>query len=1156
MLNKRIISFSLILVLIFLIVGFSTVYAENFDDSIISNDSDSLNSSSVSNLNVNLYSDSSNVLCSYDESNYNLNNGNSISEDSNLIVDDSDSNSVLDHDSSSKIKSENAKTVHTITQDNYLQYFNPKGYLINSLVSENDIINLSGNFSSKSFVFTIPVTVTSLDCDAYLRNCRVAFINVSNDNFKYDAIISNLKIESHVDKLLAIEVNNSNCVKVINNDIFTSGSNGYPISLIDNTVDSIVSNNIIKTIVPTNATRSSFNQEENSNDNSSWQHSGITLLDAYRNQIFENDITVENSYGVYLCYGRSTSDYNNISNNIIRATTKKPSFWAYGIYLMGYHNNIENNTIIGMYRGVSATYPFNTIIGNQIYNVTGEDLNDSSIVGGDYALYAGNNSLVANNSIFNAYVFNSGILVGDNSNVYGNYIQIASPASGIRIGDVEGGSNSRIYNNTIDILSGAGIELYGCPENTEVYENIINSLSEVGASQGSGAGIGILSVYQSRLKRPYNISIYNNTIYTSNDYAINIAQSSPERYMCVDNLIFGKGIIYPMSVEYIPEYGEGNIYELTEETYSNYFDSKGRLKDNVKDGDTLIFSGKFNPKGRIILNKVVNIVGNNALLKDTTVFVNVSNCRIKDLNIVNNGSSDDNCNLWGIYVFESDNNQITGNNITVWDLNTSYGIYLCDSYDNNVSDNNIYCEGNNLVFSLLTYETYNTLFENNDILAVGTSELYPYFETICIDGVHSISELSKTYGVILDFSSDNQFVHNNIEVTSTVEGFQVPYNPSVNILIGLYIYYASNNNNISENNVYVHGHDPFLYGMGSSGDDTSKSVTYAVNNTFKDNNITIEADYFAMGMILRHNSKDTIVEGNYFDLYSNNYTYGLTLEISQGAQVSDNTLNCTGRAGIYAVELYSSWSNNISSNKIYANGSFSEVGLYASSGNVISNNKIFNIGDEINNPAQGPEHPDSVSLINTGILLEKGSNGNTISGNEITTSGNSSIHIEGSVGNTIEGNNLSSSKNGGDASVYDNTGQNKISGNFGSRYIPPMSYNSNNTNNANSKSENGGSKVNNGGSSLSGNADSSGASEFGSIFANLNPNALSSADAGTGDVGAYGETGELVSTELEEVASKSMSPGIAVPIAALLLVAIFCFSFLNAKDEDDEDEEE
>ena len=111
-------------------------------------------------------------------------------------------------------------------------------------------------------------------------------------------------------------------------------------------------------------------------------------------------------------------------------------------------------------------------------------------------------------------------------------------------------------------------------------------------------------------------------------------------------------------------------------------------------------------------------------------------------------------------------------------------------------------------------------------------------------------------------------------------------------------------------------------------------------------------------MILRHNSIDTVVEENQFNLYSNNYTYGLTLEMSGGAEVKNNTLNLTGRAGIYAMELYSSWSNNIDHNNIYANGSFSEVGLYSSSGNNITNNTIHTWGDGKNDPAQGPEHPE------------------------------------------------------------------------------------------------------------------------------------------------------------------------------------------------------
>ena len=1143
MINKRIIRFSALLVLVFLLIGLNAVSATDSSHEAW-NLTDNLESDTISNA---VDTISGNINSESLSNDYN----NNLDKDSDLI-ETADS---LNENPKSKL-SAGEKTVHTITEENYSQYFDSDGNLINSLVKANDTINLSGNFSNKKFIINLPLTVTSTESNVFLKNSPIYYLNVSNENFKYDASVSNLKIESDLANISAVWVIGSSNIKVLNNDIFTTGHNGYPVSLDSFTYSCIVENNKIKTIVPVNvAVNSSASSEsdedsnESSGDNSSWQHSGISLRDAHWNSIVNNEITVENSYGVYLCYGASISNNNIIANNTIRATSETPSFWSYGVYLTGNYNTVADNTIIRMYRGVHSSYPHNIIIGNKIYDINGLDENNG--IGGDYGIYGGNDTLIANNSIYNADLIGAGILVGSNSNVYGNYIQINSSGEGIRIGDVEGGHNSKVYNNTIDFLSGAGITLKGDPQDTDVYNNIINSLSNIGASQGSGSGIGILSIYQSRSKRPYNISTCNNTVYTSNNCAINIAQSSTESYLCEDNIIGDKIIIFPISSGIVPEFGEGNIYELTDDDYSTYFDSKGHLKDIVEAGDTLIFTGNFTPKGKIILDKAVNLVGDGALLRDTTIFLSSSNCRVQDFTIINNGSSDGNCNLWGVYVFEADNEVICGNNITIWDKNTSYGIFLCDSFNDTVVNNSISCQGDNLVFSVLTYETYNTLFENNSILAIGTSELYPYYETICIDGVHSISELSKTYGVILDFSSDNQFVHNDIEVTSTVEGFQVPYNPSVNILIGLYIYYASNRNNVSENNVYVHGHDPFLYGMGSSGDDTSKSVTYACENIFKDNNITIEADYFAMGMILRHNSKDTVVDSNNFNLYSNNYTYGLTLEISEGSQVVNNTLNCTGRAGIYAMELYASNNNNITKNKVIANASYASIDLYASSNNQVTHNEILTLGNEVNQPNQGPEHPDSVELFNAGISLQKYSGNNNISNNQITTSGEYAVHFDGtSFGNSATNNTLSSSQGGGQAAVYNPNGQNTVSGNTGSRYVPPEDSNSSSSSQTNNSSNS--QKSNSGGSSQhSGDADSSGSSAFGQIDLGFMANALSSVGDGAGDAGSS-ESSDLLATEIEEISSKTLS-GVYVPIAALMLVLIFCFSFLNSRDEDEKE---
>ena len=1151
--SKRIIGFSLLFVMVFLLIGLNTACASNIDD-LDYNLSDSLESSPVSNaidlddVGASDASESNSISDSIDES--------SISNMDDSIEEISNENS----QSESKM-GDGEKSIHTITEENYSSYFDSDGNLINSLVKANDTINLSGNFSNKKFIINIPLTITSTENNAILKNSPIYYYNVSNENFAYDAIVSNLKIESDLPDISAVWVIGSKNIKILNNDIFTTGHNGYPISLDGFTYNCIVENNIIKTVVPVNTAIDSSevnHDEENSGDNSSWQHSGISLRDAHGNSIVNNDITVENSYGVYLCYGTSTSSNNIIANNTIRATSETPSFWSYGVYITGNYNHIENNTIIRMYRGIHSSYAHNYIIGNRIYDINGLDENNG--IGGDYGIYGGNDTLIANNSIYNADVIGAGILVGSNSDVYGNYIQINSSGDGIRIGDVEGGHNSRVHNNTIDFLSGAGISIKGTPQDTEVYDNIVNSLSNIGASQGSGLGIGILSIYQSRSSRPYNISIYNNTIYTSNDYAINIAQSSTERWLCENNQIGDRLIIYPIAIDYSPEWGDGTVYQVTEENYNTYFDSNGKLRDIVKDGDILVFSGSFSPKGKIVLNKIVSLIGDNAFLKDTTIFVNTSNCKVQDFNIINNGTDDSNCNLWGIYVYEADNEVITGNNITIWDKNTSYGIYLCDSYNNTVANNSIRCQGDNLVFALLTYETYNTLIENNTILAIGTSELYPYYETICIDGVRSISELSKTYGVILDFSSDNQFIHNDIEVTSTVEGFQVPYNPSVNILIGLYIYYDSNRNNISENNVYIHGHDPFLYGMGSSGDDTSKSVTYACENIFAKNNITIDADYFAMGMILRHNSQDTLVEENYFQLDSNNYTYGITLEISDGSKILNNTLNSTSNAGIYAIEGYATSNNDISYNKIYSEGSFSTIALYASNHNNITYNIIRARGNESQDPAQGPEHPDSVDLFNTGISLQMYTNDTRISHNDILhEDAPFAIDVDETVTETVINDNILSSKDaGGTDAINDKSGKAKIHGNTGSKYNPngEGSNGGSRPSNSDNSQGNGGNNLihTNGTSSYSGNSDSSGSSALGQIDLGLLANSLSSIGDGTGDAGGSesGDLSDLLASEISEISTKTLS-GIYVPIAALILVLVFCFAFLGVRDEDEEE---
>ena len=217
MINKRIIRFSALLVLVFLLIGLNAVSATDSSHEAW-NLTDNLESDTISNA---VDTISGNINSESLSNDYN----NNLDKDSDLI-ETADS---LNENPKSKL-SAGEKTVHTITEENYSQYFDSDGNLINSLVKANDTINLSGNFSNKKFIINLPLTVTSTESNAFLKNSPIYYLNVSNENFKYDASVSNLKIESDLANISAVWVIGSSNIKVLNNDIFTTGHNGYPVS--------------------------------------------------------------------------------------------------------------------------------------------------------------------------------------------------------------------------------------------------------------------------------------------------------------------------------------------------------------------------------------------------------------------------------------------------------------------------------------------------------------------------------------------------------------------------------------------------------------------------------------------------------------------------------------------------------------------------------------------------------------------------------------------------------------------------------------------------------------------------------------------------------------------------------------------------------------
>lgn len=113
-------------------------------------------------------------------------------------------------------ESKSIKT-HNINSSNYDVYFNGSGNLKESNnVSSGDIINLEGDFTSRNFVFNLPLNITSKNKNAKLFNSTVVILsngcnsNVSNINFKNSKEFDNGGIGVFVESSNYITVSNIN----------------------------------------------------------------------------------------------------------------------------------------------------------------------------------------------------------------------------------------------------------------------------------------------------------------------------------------------------------------------------------------------------------------------------------------------------------------------------------------------------------------------------------------------------------------------------------------------------------------------------------------------------------------------------------------------------------------------------------------------------------------------------------------------------------------------------------------------------------------------------------------------------------------------------------------------------------------------------------
>ena len=929
----------------------------------------------------------------------------------------------------------------TINSGNYNTYFDSNG----KYKGDSSDLVFSGSFSGKNFTFEKPVTISG--SGSSFSNSIFTLLSGASGS-----TVSNLIINNNKNEVYGIFLNGaSNCI-IKDCTITNVGKSSYPICLGNGANYNNVTGNALKT---------------SGADYGHGTRSTPTLLvsGSHHNTLANNTMEVEDANAIYLSSyagGPLTggySNYNLIYNNSIKYNVI-PTSWSYAIQVMGNNNKIQLNTIYGAYRAISA-YDLNDIIGNMIINLIGRDFNNLNYkTGGDFAIDVGGYSKVANNFIINASIIGSGagIRIGDNSIVENNYIEVITQGKGIdAIGE-----NGIINNNTIITNSGSGI-----------YQNkYVPGLVVTSNNITSNSGVGILIESQNSKAMPFNITIKNNLVNTSNSYAIDARGADKNCYYLIEyNSVIGDGkILTPEGVfdPSKPTYKfEGKIHNINESNFHAVINDNGGFID-IEDGDILNFTGNFYDK-IIMVSKQVKITGINANFYNSSFKITSPGVQIENLNIINKKAN--RANAWGIFVNKVEGVRIFNNNIEVNDPNAAYAIYVLGSTFAEIKGNNLTSSGDFLTFTLLIYESSDCILSNNKIITIGTSVVYNLDngvcidgdticldgeticidggevcldgETICIDGgevcldgeelsidnrfsvpgAHVVSEIYRTYGILMISSSNTNVSGNRVLATSKLSN---QTDNSTNAIVGIDAYFNSHNNIFSNNNVFISAKDKYIYGMGVLGQDTMSGMPKnqgGSDNVFENNNISLVGSYYSCGIIIGYGSVNTSVSNNKINV-SSDVSYGINLEISKASVIINNNLTLNSEVA-YGIEAFNSSGNYVDGNKINASGKQVYGMIFSGPNNIIINNDILANGN-----GETPSFPnrDALGYGNAGICLTGSSTGNIVKSNFIISQTGFAINTT-ATGNTFEDNYLNSEKGNSTAAISYISG-NIISGNY------------------------------------------------------------------------------------------------------------------------------
>lgn len=390
---------------------------------------------------------------------------------------------------------------------------------------------------------------------------------------------------------------------------------------------------------------------------------------------------------------------------------------------------------------------------------------------------------------------------------------------------------------------------------------------------------------------------------------------------------------------------------VREENFYTCFNQDGYLNPEYANYD-LIFKGNFTDK-RIILNAPVSLKSDGAKLFDSVIKIESDDVSVEGFTIINKnpGNAEDN-HRFAILLDNVKRVSIINNRIQLNSYDNGYGIYVSESSNSKILNNTVKVKAEGLAFAILLYDSKSNTIQNNDILVNGTSKPHLYDSPIKVDSSISVDdpeadgmdipEVYKTYGIILFYSSSNNIGYNKIKATSGVTKYYTAIEESTNSIVGIDLYYESNNNKVHHNVVNVSAKDPYLYGLGVLGAETGHRDQVSANNSFTDNDVYVKGTYYSAGIIAGYNSINTTMARNKIYCIATNVSYGGILEGADSTKFYKNNITCNARVN-YLLEGYDSDNDLIYDNEFsYGKNALivRGVSLWQSNNNYIGNNTL------------------------------------------------------------------------------------------------------------------------------------------------------------------------------------------------------------------------